>query len=812
MKFISLRYISLFVLLAVFIPVYLIASRGISSQSQQQLNQSRESIKNTTNAAFDEQIVQSFVELELLAEEVIYLYQLERKYRADAPIADSISEAFLWMQFNHSIRATQLISPEKETLTLGDVKSDESLALFTKLQQTRTPVHSIECHTECFLNVMVPLRLKNNTWGLMLSAELTELIVAFSRLRNIDVGLAMHLDGTNFDRRWHDLSLPILTNSDSMMPVLKQAANPEQILQEDGATVEIADKVYYVWPHSYQLDEGHHIQALFFHDLTIASENIIDRQNSQAIMVLALFVSLFAAVIVFSSFPLRRLINITESIKYLGKKDYQAAIESLKDSENSRLTDEITLVRQSILLASDELNTYETQLKESQQHLEYVATHDTVTGCLNRYAFTTRISELKNDSERHTVALILVDINDFSSMNDNLGHQTGDIILQAVGKRLQPLTNKQIGLYRYGGDEFMLLCSPPNDSGFKIQDTLDQLATLFAEPIDVNSVSLSINISCGVALCSSEDTLSDRLPTQAVLALHEAKRNNTSFFAYFDPEMESRANLVYKIKTDFDRALAENEFSVNYQPMISLQSANLVKMEALVRWHHHELGAIFPDQFIPVLEETGQIEPLTFWLIEQTAEQIIRLNQIGLTDVKISVNVSGHQVSDLSFINKIQTMITRHQVSPDRFELEITETALVKDFSQAQEWVKHAKQAGFRVAMDDFGTGYASLSYLTSIDFDTVKLDRILISDLATDEVQQNVVRSVSNMIKELGRKIVVEGIEEYDQFSFLRELGCHTAQGYLIAKPLNNDALNRVLEQYKQKQNWFDETDSGSA
>lgn len=805
MKFISLRYISVLVLLLVFVPVCLVAGYSISNQSLQQLTQYRDSIRTTTNAAFDEQIVQSFEDLEILAEEVIYLHQLNHKYRADAQIEDILRETFQWMQLSHGIQAMQFTSPDGKIFAQGEVKLNESSAIFTKLQKTQAPVHNIECQTECFLTVMVPVRFENSTWGLTLSAEFTDLIIAFTRLRNIDAGLIMHHEGNPSNRRWYDRELPILTNSDSMMKVLKHSAEPQEILKEGGATINIKNKVYYVWSHQHQSVDRHYIRFLFFYDLTAASRYIAENQNNQTIVILVLFASLFTTVLVFSSFPLQRLKKISTSIKHLGRKDYQTAIESLENTQNSLVPDEISLVNKSILLASNELKIYESQLRQSQEHLEYVATHDTVTNSLNRYAFTTRFGDLRSDPYNKGVALILIDIDDFSSMNDNLGHQIGDMILQAVGERLQQLTNKDVELYRYGGDEFMLLCINHYDAYLLVQDTLKRLTAMFSKPLDITRSLLTINVSCGVALCTADNTLSERLPTQAVLALHEAKRNNGKTFAFFDPDMESRANLTYRIKADFSRALAGKEFSVNYQPMISLQSASLIKMEALVRWHHAKLGQIFPDQFIPILEETGQIEQLTFWLIEQVVNQVIQLDNIGLVDVKISVNISGHQVTDLNFIRKIKEIVTLHQVSPNRLELEITETALVKDFNQAQEWVEQAKKAGFGVAMDDFGTGYASISYLTSIDFDTVKLDRSLISNIANDEVQQKVVRSISNMINELGRKIVVEGIEEYNQFTILRELGCQTGQGYLISKPINIESLNRILEQYTQKNNWFD-------
>lgn len=805
MKFISLRVSSLLALLLVLIPVYMVTNHFISSQLDRQLNNAKQKVRQVTNNAFDTMLEQAFVDIEILAEEIVFFHRLDDQ--DENSLLKSIEKALPRLQINHPIRAAHLISADGARDTLGDFHSQELGNMYSRLIKTQVPVHSIECQAECLLNVMVPIKVGEISWGLMLSSELTDLFITFNRSNRIDVGLIMPLSSEPATgRSWKNRSIPIITNNEKMMSVLEASSDTENILQYPGATIRKGGEVYYVWSHHYRLGSSHPLQTIFFYDQTDVTLSNASRLTDSITLMLVILSGLFVTVLIFSSFPIRRLIRLTASIKHLGSKNYEQAIASLEETKQPLIADEISMVQNSINTSVRNLQNFETQLLQSQQHLEYVATHDSVTNCLNRYAFSVRFEELCRSELYGSVALLLVDIDDFNAMNDNLGHQTGDKVLNGVGERLSLLSGSSVEIYRYGGDEFMLLCLDETGSTQQVESLIVQLEVLFEEPVDIESLRLPINLSCGIAQSLNDENPLERLPAQVTLALLEAKKNSTDSYAWFTLTMETQANLRYRIKTDFEKSLLTNEFSIHYQPMITFSNAKLVKMEALVRWQHKELGQIYPDQFIPVLEETGQIEQLTFWLVEETINQFRMLDELGLNEVKISVNVSGQQVSDNQFISRLITILQQHQISPELLELEITETSLVKDFKQAKQWVKQAKAAGFEVAMDDFGTGYSSLSYLTSINFDTVKLDRSLITDVVSDIVQQNVVKSMANMMAQLGLKIVIEGIEEYNQLTFLRNLQCDIAQGYLIAKPLSKKALLNVLDNYQPEHGWFTE------
>jgi diguanylate cyclase (GGDEF)-like protein len=410
---------------------------------------------------------------------------------------------------------------------------------------------------------------------------------------------------------------------------------------------------------------------------------------------------------------------------------------------------------------------------------------------------------LSTGTESFEITLILIDIFGLTALNNNLGHEVGDRVLLEVANKIKTFENEYQKIYRFSSDEFIICC---NNSISEIQtvELVESILRLFDESIQFDKLSLSIYVNAGIGSANTSDENFHKLISQTAIALYEAKSSSSSYYQFFTPEMEARSELLFRIKSDFLFSLENDEFSMNYQPMINFWSEKLVKMEALIRWHHKEVGHIYPDQFIPILEETGQIIPLTNWILDQALEMIKTLDNMGLSDVVISVNISGRQVTDLNFIDEIATKLEYYQVNSNRIELEITETTLVNDFDIAKEWVEKAQKFGFKVAMDDFGTGYSSLSYLTNMSFDTIKLDRSLISHIATEEKHQNVVTSMVSMIKNLGLSIVVEGIESHEQFIFMRDINSNTAQGYLISKPLNLESLNEKLISYQASGKWF--------
>jgi EAL domain-containing protein (putative c-di-GMP-specific phosphodiesterase class I) len=290
---------------------------------------------------------------------------------------------------------------------------------------------------------------------------------------------------------------------------------------------------------------------------------------------------------------------------------------------------------------------------------------------------------------------------------------------------------------------------------------------------------------------------------QADIAMYQAKDAGKNQYCFFDNMMMEQINLRYIINSQFPESLATNQISLVFQPIVDANSGKLIKLEALSRWVHPEIGFIRPDKFIQILEETTHIDTLSEWLISQAAAKVNELDELGLTDVVVSINISGAQVSDIDSIGILMVECTKANVEYNRIELEITETSLISDFKKAQDWISKVNSMGFRIAIDDFGTGYSSLSYLTAFPFDCVKLDRSLLLDVEESQRTCNIVRSITSMIHSMDVPVVAEGIETLSHLEVIKSLGCDYVQGYYFSRPLAAKDLKLRLEEYVDSLEW---------
>jgi EAL domain-containing protein (putative c-di-GMP-specific phosphodiesterase class I) len=267
--------------------------------------------------------------------------------------------------------------------------------------------------------------------------------------------------------------------------------------------------------------------------------------------------------------------------------------------------------------------------------------------------------------------------------------------------------------------------------------------------------------------------------------------------------MMEQINLRYIINSQFVEALASDQLSLVYQPIVDANTGKLIKLEALSRWMHPDIGFIRPDIFIEVIEETSHIDLLSEWLISQAASKVNELDAMGLNEVVVSINISGAQVSDIESIGILMIECSKANVEYNRIELEITETSLISDFKRAQDWITKVNSMGFRIAIDDFGTGYSSLSYLTAFPFDCVKLDRSLLLDVEENERTRNIVKSITNMIHSMQVPVVAEGIETQSHLAVIQSLNCDYIQGYFFSRPLPEKDLNEALLAYIDRGRW---------
>jgi len=392
------------------------------------------------------------------------------------------------------------------------------------------------------------------------------------------------------------------------------------------------------------------------------------------------------------------------------------------------------------------------------------------------------------------VAALCVDLDNFKTVNDTLGHSFGDLLLQAVAGRLRNVVRDGDTVARLGGDEFAALQSVigPEDLSAFAQQLLDALA----EPYDLDGHQVCIGASVGIAIAPADGDTSDRLLKNADMALYRAKGDGKGTFRYFEAEMDARAQARRRLEVDLRTALAAGEFVLHYQPLVDLASSAITGCEALIRWPHATRGMIPPCDFIPIAEETGLISQIGTFVLRRACADAARWP----AHVKVAVNLSPVQFRTGNLLQTVIDALDACKLSPRRLELEITETLLLERSESVLATLHALRALGVRISMDDFGTGYSSLSYLRSFPFDKIKIDRSFIHGLQTQADSQAIVRAIVSLGSSLGITITAEGVEHESDLACLKAEGCDEGQGYLFSKAQPQDVMLRLLSEAKKK------------
>jgi diguanylate cyclase (GGDEF)-like protein len=437
-------------------------------------------------------------------------------------------------------------------------------------------------------------------------------------------------------------------------------------------------------------------------------------------------------------------------------------------------------------------------LEETKEHFRHAAFHDSLTGLPNRSMFSELLAaEIENVKLRpdHFFSVLFIDLDRFKNINDSLGHSYGDLLLVAFAERLERILRPIDTLARFGGDEFAILLtstSSPADA-LRVADRILEDLTL---PFDLNKNSSFTSASIGIALSSSgydrpEDVLRD-----ADTAMYRAKENGKGRYEVFDTDMHARAVSRLRLERDLRQAIDEKQFSVYYQPIISLESAKLAGFEALVRWNHPIEGLVSPADFIPVAEETGLILPIGQWVLEEACKAVHKWQQNSPRhrNLSLSVNLSGKQVSQPDLLEKVQWALDKSGLEPRFLKLEITESVVMENAEAATAMFKRLRALGVQLSIDDFGTGYSSLSYLHRFPLNYLKIDRSFVSRMTETSDNAEIVKTIVTLAHNLGMQAIAEGVETPDQCEKLRAIGCEFAQGYLFSRPIDRNAVLAML------------------
>jgi len=418
-----------------------------------------------------------------------------------------------------------------------------------------------------------------------------------------------------------------------------------------------------------------------------------------------------------------------------------------------------------------------------ERELERLALHDGLTGLPNRSLFRDRLEHALAAAERagRHVAVVFLDLDRFKVVNDTFGHSTGDELLVAVGERLGTVLRRRDTLARLGGDEFAALLETVRDPE-ELPPVVERLAATLDEPFLVGGSEVRMTASLGVVVSSERVSTAEDLLRLADVAMYEAKPLQGNHFHIFDPDRDSLQTHRLERETQLWRALERNELRLHYQPVFDLESDEVVGAEALVRWEHPTEGLLPPGEFIPIAEDSGMIVHVDAWVKHSAAKQAAAwIEATGLRDLEMSVNLSARHFELPDFVERIEDTLARAGLPARNLELELTERVLLRSLPH----VGRLRKLGVRVAVDDLGTGYSSLEYLTRLEVDTLKVDRILVAGLDDDPRNRAVVEAIALVARRLGLTLIAEGIETQEQLQVLRELGCRYGQGYLLARPM---------------------------
>lgn len=424
--------------------------------------------------------------------------------------------------------------------------------------------------------------------------------------------------------------------------------------------------------------------------------------------------------------------------------------------------------------------------KESQEMLEHLAQYDQLTELPNRVLLHDRMEQALFKAERdgQMLGLMLLDLDNFKTVNDLLGHKSGDILLMLVAERLLSCVRNSDTVARLGGDEFVVLL-PDCKSADNIIVVTRKILRKLSAPFDIEENQVFVSASIGITVYPNDGETSDVLLQNADTAMYHIKQNEKNNFQFFTASMQEHILTRIKLSSELRLALTRDEFFVLYQPKVDLDTGKITGMETLVRWQHPEYGLINPGDFIPLAEETGIIIPLGEWVLRQACEQCKRWQDDGLGALRISVNISGRQFKNENLLEMVASVIQDTGIEAGLLELEITETTIIQDIEVTIDILWKLREIGVLLSIDDFGTGYSSLNYLKRFPLDILKIDRSFIMDLNRDPNDRAVVEAIISLSRHLKMKVIAEGVETVEQLNFLKKEQCDEVQGYLIAKPL---------------------------
>jgi diguanylate cyclase (GGDEF)-like protein/PAS domain S-box-containing protein len=436
-----------------------------------------------------------------------------------------------------------------------------------------------------------------------------------------------------------------------------------------------------------------------------------------------------------------------------------------------------------------------TERKMAEEKISFMAYHDFLTNLPNKYSFTEKLEiAISNSiSAESRGAVIFVDLDDFKTINDTFGHDHGDNLLKIIGDLIETSISKNGFAARHSGDEFFILI--PEFNNIKELHTIcNNIIDDFKAPFEVLGKQLYTSGSMGITIFPDDGVDTNTLYKNAETAMYVSKRRGKDIYSFFDKGMFDSIARRNSIEHELRNAVENNELSMCYQPIVNTISGNVEALEALIRWNNPVLGNVTPGEFIPIAEETGLIIKIGIWVLKTVASQHAEWMEKGYEYNHISINASPIQIQAVGFCGMVREIIEKFNIDPKHLEIEVTEGTLIKSFEDNADILKDMMTTGIKISIDDFGSGYSSLNYLTKLPINTLKIDKSFIDRIDMGNNSKNIVNYIIKLSHELGYIVIAEGVETKVQLGMLEEMGCDLIQGYYFSKPLLNHEIEKLL------------------
>jgi diguanylate cyclase (GGDEF)-like protein/PAS domain S-box-containing protein len=438
--------------------------------------------------------------------------------------------------------------------------------------------------------------------------------------------------------------------------------------------------------------------------------------------------------------------------------------------------------------------------KQAEERMVHLAHYDALTDLPNRVLLIDRLNQLIKAAQRrrYKVAVVSIDLDRFKEVNDSLGHDAGDLLLQTLAKRFSNVMRGEDTLARIGGDEFVVVIQGLHQ-GQDAAIIAKGLRSCLAEPVTLNGYEHTVTASMGISLYPDDATDGQEMIRNADAAMYKAKGAGRNAFQFYTSDLNRRALEMLSMENALRRAVERQEFVLHYQPQVDISSGCVVGAEALIRWNHPELGLVMPGKFISIAEERGLIVPIGSWVIEEAARQAAVWQNAG-TSIPIAVNVSAVQFRQKDFVEQLANIVRKHGITANHLELELTERVIMRDAETTVEILARLHDMGFQLSIDDFGTGYSSLSYLRRFPMDKIKIDQSFVTDVIQIASAGSIVTAIIGLARSLKLRVIAEGVETTEQLEILREQSCDEAQGFLFSPALGPEPFEKLVREWKPK------------